>query len=156
MILKGGIYMNRFKRSEPKLPPQQPKENPKDLVTDKEEFDLIIDDSNLNKELMDQSLLMRKYTRLASEANKIAKIKKLMREEKESELQLKFSMDGTGKRVKEVEASISLDSEVKKLKRDEIDAEELAEKFNGMVKSVHQRHEMLKDLCANKRKDLVD
>jgi hypothetical protein len=141
--------MNRFKRQETPKPQQN-------IIHEREERELVIDDQNLNKELMDQPLLMKKYTKILAELNKKASLVKYKLEEREAELQLQFSSDGTGKRVADIEASITLDEQVKKLKRELLDAVEQAEQFTGIVKSIAQRHDALKDLCANARKELKD
>lgn len=129
---------------------------PKEVIHESVDQELLIDDQRLNEELMDQPLMFRKWTRLLSEVSKKAKVIRLTLEEKEAECYAKYSADGTGKRVKEVESAVIQDTDVKRLKRELVDAETMVEEFTGIVKAFHQRYEMLKDLCANRRKELVD
>jgi len=118
--------------------------------------ELTIDNQNLNEELMDQPLYFKKWTTLLSEVRRKAKVLRFNLEEKEAELYVKLSNDGTGRKVKELESAVTLDPDVKTLKRELVEAEEIVDKFEGIVKAFYQRHEMLKDLCANRRRELVD
>ena len=136
-------------------PPAPPKKK-KDLIHNDVDMELRIDDRHLNEELMDQPLFFRKWTRLLSEVSKKAKTIKLVLEETEAALHSKLSNDGKGRKVKEIESMVALDADVKRIKRDLIEAEGLVQEFEGIVKAFYQRHEMLKDLAANKRKELID
>lgn len=143
--------MSVFKRNKDQAPVKK-----RELVTDDAGRELSIDDAMLNQELMDQPLSFKKWTNLLAGVSKKAKIIKLTLDEKKAETVTKYSSDGTGKKVKEIEASVAMDPEVRKLERELIDAEEMVDQYTGIVKAFYQRHEMLKDLCANKRREFVD
>lgn len=144
--------MSKFKRE-----PGQPSPFKKrEIIQDDPGRELSIDENNLNNELQDQALLFRKWTKLSAQVAKKAKAIKNHLEREKARLVVKFSSDGTGKKVREVEASISLDPEVIKLEDELVDAEELVDEYTGIVKAFYQRHEMLKDLCANKRREFID
>lgn len=128
----------------------------KEIIKDGVDNELLIDDHNLNAELMNQPLYFRKYSKLLSEVQKKASITKLTLEEAESKMYADLSKNGQGLKVRELEAMVALDENIKKLKRELLDADALVQEFEGIVKAFYQRHEMLKDLCANKRKELVD
>jgi hypothetical protein len=134
--------MSRFKR--------------KDIVHADVDQELYIDLNHLNEELMDQPLLFRKWTGLKAEIERKVKSIKLMLDETKSHLYLQFSNDGTGKKVKEVDAAVTLNDDVKRLERELIDAEETLTKFEGICRAFHQRGEALKDLCANRRREVID
>lgn len=118
--------------------------------------ELRIDPHRLNEELMDQPLYYRKWSEMLAGVAKKAKLAKLVLEEKKAEKHIQYSQDGMSRKVKEVESAVLLDADVKKLERELIDAEELVEKFSGILRAFHQRAEALKDLNANKRKELID
>lgn len=126
------------------------------MVADPLEKELSIDSQRLNEEIMDQPLLYKKWSTLAAQVSKKAKLFKLNLEEKEAELYVLYSSDGTGKKVKEIESAVSLNPDIRRLKRDLIDAEELLEQYEGIIRAFYQRHEMLKDLAANARRELID
>jgi len=126
------------------------------LVKDGVDQELTIDDHNLNAELMDQPLYFRKYSKLLSDVQRKASVTKLMLEEAEARLHVQYAKNGQGLKVKEIESLVSLDETVMKLKRELVEADGMVKEFEGIVKAFYQRHEMLKDLCANKRKELVD
>ncbi len=128
----------------------------REMITDDVEKHISIDDSRINEELQDHALHFRKYTKILSNLQKKAKAIKLKLEEVEATVYVRLSNDGQGRKVKEIDSMIVLDPEVAKLKRDLLDAEEMVSEYEGIVKALYQRHEMLKDLCANRRKDLLD
>lgn len=117
--------------------------------------ELSINDLHLNEEIMGQPLLMRKYTQELSKLRKKCKSIKNQLELKEARLAVKFANDGKGKRVSEIEASIIQDDEVQKLRIELYDAEELQDEYEGIVRSIAQRMDALKDLSANIRKELL-
>lgn len=117
--------------------------------------ELTIDDLHLNEELMGQPTLMRKYTQELAKLKKSAKSINMQLELKEAEKTTLFSKDGTGRKVSEVEAAVISDPEVQRLKGEVIEAERMQDEYEGIVKSIHQRFEMLKELCANTRKEMV-
>jgi hypothetical protein len=127
----------------------------KEIIHEDVDMELRIDDRHLNEELMDQPLFFRKWTKLLSEVAKKARTIKLVLEETEAMLHTKLSSDGKGRKVKEMESIVALDSDVKRIKRDLIEAEGMVQEFEGIVRAFYQRHEMLKDLAANKRKELL-
>lgn len=150
--------MSRFKRTNPaeRESFQEAPSKKRELVTDDPGRELSIDEDNLNQELMDQPLLFRKWTRMLSQVSKKAKAIKNKLEYQKALAVSKYASDGTGKKVREIEAAITLDAEVARLENELLDAEELVEEYTGIVKAFYQRHEMLKDLCANKRREFID
>jgi len=128
----------------------------RDIIHEDVDQELNIDPNHLNEELIDQPLFYKKWANFKAEIARKVKTTKLMLEETKSELYVKFSNDGTGKKVKEVEAAVTSDDNVKRLERELIEAEETLDKFEGIVRAFYMRHESLKDLCANARKQLID
>jgi hypothetical protein len=139
---------NRKSRKEAK------KSASKEIITDAVDMELFIDHHDLNNEVMNQPLLLRKWTKLKSEAHTKAKILKLQLKELESKFTSEYSKKGY--KVKEVEAAVCLEPKVQKMQRDLIEAEETLESFEGIVRAFFQRHEALKELGANIRKELLD
>jgi len=157
--------MPQFKRpSRPPSPttgggfqrPAEPEKKPSAPLEKKGiDEEIRINDLHLNEELMGQPLLMRKYTKeLASLRKKVKGIKNQL-ELKESALKIVLSNDGKGRKVAEIEAMTIADASVQELRVQLYDAEELEDEFEGIVKSIAQRMEALKDLCANVRKELM-
>lgn len=139
-----------------KMIPKFKSAHKQELIHEEIDKDLFIDDQNLNGELLDQALLFKKYIYIKSEVSKKAKITRLVLDEKKAELITKFSNDGTGKKVKEIEAAVTLDADVQRLERELIDSEELLNRYEGIVRAVMQRHEALRELSTNRRKDVID
>ena len=148
--------MSKFNRQPQAAKEEAPPFKKREMIATDVDQELVIDTNHLNEELMDQPLYFKKWTGLLAEVNKKCKIINLTLEEKEAELHIKYANDGTAKKVKEIESAVTSDPEIQKLKRELIDVEELVSRFEGIVKAFYQRHEMLKDLSANKRKELVD
>lgn len=149
---------SRFKRNriDEGRPTNPSVEKKQDLILTPIDQELYIDDRILNQELIDQPLRFRKYVRELSKIQHKAKTIKLQLEQAKARAVNKFSCDGTGKKVKEIEAAVVLDLDVMRLEQELIDAEAMVDDYSGITKAFYQRHEMLKDLCANKRKELLD
>jgi len=126
----------------------------KNLIHEDIDKELYIDDLALNEEIMDQPLTFRKYTKLKAEVNAKAKTIKQKLKETESMAYLEFAKEG--KKVKELESMVETDEEVIRLRYELIDAEQMVEEFEGIVRAFHQRQDSLKDLCANRRRELTD
>ena len=120
----------------------------------KEDLELYIDEENLNAELMDQPLRYRKWSSLKAEVAKKAKIIKGQFERTKASKRLQFSK--TGARVKELDSMVAANEEVQELQSQLFEAEELLDQYDGILRAFWQRYEMLKDLAANKRKELLD
>lgn len=117
--------------------------------------ELLINDVHLNEELMGQPLLMRKYTKeLAGIRKKVKSISNKL-DMKESAIKVVLSNDGRGRKVAEIEAMVIQDVEVQNLRIQLYDAEEMQDEYEGIVKSIAQRMEMLKDISANLRKEMT-
>ena len=127
---------------------------PENVIHERADIELTIDDERLNEELMNQPLLYRKWSKLKSEVNRKAKIIKMKLDQVESQKYLTFAKDG-GK-VKELESKIDSDEEIIKLKTELYEAEALAEEYDGIAKAFYMRHESIKELCANARKEIAD
>lgn len=145
---------NRFQRSNRE--DSAPSAKRRELLKEGIDQELSIDDMNLNRELMDQALYFRKYTKELSKVQRKAKSIKAELERTEARLYVRLSNDGKGRKVKEIESMVMLDESVSELREQLLEAEELQTEYEGIVKAFYQRHEMLKDLCANARRDMVD
>lgn len=117
--------------------------------------ELKINDMHLNEELMGQPLLMRKYTQELSKIHKKVKSIKNKLELREAQLTTLMSNDGKGRKVAEVEALVVQDEEVQKLRIELYDMEEVENEYEGIVRSIAQRLETLKEVSMNVRKELT-
>lgn len=133
--------MSRFKRK-------------KSLISDDIDLELVVDFENLNDELMNQPLLMRKWTRLKAEV--AANAKALKDHAKRVEAAVRIEMSGTGLKVKDLDAKVMLNDDVITAQEEAIAAEKLQEEYEGIVRAFWQRHDTLKELCANRRKEVID
>lgn len=138
--------MSRFRK-------QEDNKMPEAIMHERADLELIIDSERLNEELMNQPLMYRKWAKLKSEVNKKAKIIKLKLEQVEGQKYLTFTKDG-GK-VKELESRLDGDLELIQLKQELYEAEAMAEEYDGICKAFYMRHEAIKELCANLRKEIV-
>lgn len=116
--------------------------------------ELYIDHEALNDELMDQPLLLRKWIRLKAQVNRNTRIIQQKLKEVEARVHLELSKEGG--RVKDVDSRVELHPEVQKLRNELIDAETLSEEYEGIARAFFQRHEALKEICANIRKELAE
>lgn len=126
----------------------------KELISNPIEVDLTINTQSLNKELMDQPLLFKKYSDLDAEAQKAVRAIELQLSRVRAEAHLKYSQKGL--KVKDVDSMVEIDPKVVEVADKLLDLQEMADKIKGVLKACYQRHEALKDLAANKRKDLID
>lgn len=126
----------------------------KEIIFEDVDKELFIDNEALNEELMDQPLLLRKWIRIKAQVNKKVRIVQQKLKETEASVHLKCSNEGG--RVKDVESKVELDPEVTKLRYELIEAEALAEEYEGIARAFFQRHEALKEICANIRKELAE
>lgn len=126
----------------------------KDLIVEDADKELYIDQENLNEELMDQPLALRKWIKLKAQVNKRVRVITQKLKETEAKIHLQFSERGG--RVKDVESNVELHPDVIKLRNELIDAEELSEEYEGIARAFFQRHEALKEVCANIRKELAE
>lgn len=156
--------MPQFKRPQSPRPQSEPRERAPEpkaqepaqpLVKNGINEELSINDRHINEELIGQPMLMRKYTRELSQLRKKVKAIANRLELAEGKLKIKLSNDGKGRKVAEIEAMVVEDVEIQKLRIELYDAEELENEYEGIVKAVSQRMEMLKELCANLRKEMV-
>lgn len=114
--------------------------------------ELMIDVKNLQGELMDQALLMRKWTKAKAMAAKRAKaIRGQLAYTKGS---LHKQLAAKGLRVGDIEASINTDPGMMKLNEELIEAEYEFEALDGVVRAFYQKHEALKELSYNTRKGM--
>lgn len=127
-----------------------------DLITEPIDRELFIDENNLNAELMDQPLLYRKYGKLKSKAHKNAKSVELKLEAVMAQARLEFKKSHSKATVAEIDALVLLDPKVQELQNQLLDAEELHEDLESILYSLRQRHENIKELCANIRKEMAD
>lgn len=135
----------------------QPKSTQKEILVDKIDQELFIDEQNLNSELMDQPLLFRKYARLEAEAAKAVRAIELKLDRIKSRVHLKIKVDVQNKvTVKDAEALVNVDEEVIKAQDELVNAMEVHDNMKGVLLAFRQRHDALKDLAANKRKEYAD
>lgn len=112
--------------------------------------DLMIDIKNVSGELMDQALLMRKWTKAKANANKIAKLLKIQLAQAKGTLHKQLVAKGY--RVGDIEAAKDTDPTILKLSQDLAEAESEAEALDGIVKAFYFKSESLKELSFNLRK----
>ena len=134
--------------------PEELREEIKLLMNEPIDQDLFIDHSNLNEELLDQPLRFKKWSKLEAEASRAAKAAKIEAERVKATVHLQYAKEGG--RVSDIEAKVKIDDRVLKASEAQLEAEELHEQYKGFVRALHQKAEALKDLCANKRKELID
>lgn len=128
----------------------------REAVTDRVTLDLAIDETNLNKEIMDQPLLYKKYSDLDAEAQSAVRLAELQLDQVKARAHLKYSNEGMKRKVAEVDAMVSVDAAVLEAKGNVIRLQEQADKIRGALKAAWQRHESLRELSTNKRKELSD
>jgi hypothetical protein len=114
--------------------------------------ELMIDLNNLNGELMDQALLMRKWTKAKAIASKRSKQIRTRLAVIKGTLHKQLSIKGL--RVGDIQAAIDTDQNVISLQEDLTEAEYEFEALEGIVRAFYQKHESLKDLSANVRKGM--
>lgn len=136
-------------------PAEAPKENLKPLEKNGIDQELMINDLRLNEELMGQPLLMRKYTKLLSNISRKVKAIKNQLELKESSIKILLSNDGKGRKVAEIEAMVMADADVQRFRVELYDAEEQEQEYEGIVKAIAHRIEVLKELSVNSRKEMM-
>lgn len=127
-----------------------------ELTKDSVEVELYIDVANLNDELLDQPLLYRKYSKLKSEAYRQMNAFKDKLEFLKSSARLEFKKSQVKSTVADVDAMIVTDPRVQEVLLQYREAEENFEALEGVVYALRQRHEALKELCANIRKEMAD
>lgn len=128
--------------------------NHNDLIYEKVDQELMIDIKNINGELMDQALLMRKWTKAKSMASKRAKAVRNKLEYTKAQIY----RDGVRKgwRVGDIQAEVTVNPTVQELTNELTEAEFELEQLEGIVRAFHQKHDALKDLSANVRKGMED
>lgn len=129
-----------------------PKKN--ELITDDASMELSIDKDHINDEIMNQPLLLRKWTDICSKASKNVKIIELQLERAKARWYLEYKKEGGS--VKELDSRVKLNEEVVELENKLIDREKTLEQLKGVVTGFRQRHELLKEISTNIRKDLED
>lgn len=126
----------------------------KEIIHEDIDQELFIDDENINEELMEQPLLFRKYTKI--KAKLVAKSAAIKQKLKETEARAYAKYAAPGNKVREIESSIDCDPDVLQLRKEHIEAERMVEEYEGIVIAFRQRHDVLKELSTNKRRDLID
>lgn len=128
----------------------------RETVGDDVSLDLAIDEQNLNKEIMDQPLLYKKYSELDAQAQKALRSAELYLSQVEAAAHLRYSRSADKLKVKDVDSMVKTDEEVINAKQKVSELQEQADRIRGALKACYQRHDALKDLAANRRKELVD
>lgn len=127
----------------------------KSLITEPIDVELSIDEDELNEELMNQPLLYRKWSTFEAGAATEVKKLELRLEHAKAQAYLEAKESGIKMTVKDLEASVTLNENVIKLNEELIEAQEVLADMKTAVRAFLQRHDALKDLCANKRKELI-
>lgn len=131
--------------------------NSKDVIVDDVAQELTIEEEYLNEELRDQPLRLRKWTRMeARVARKVKAIGNKLELAEAEAYQRARSSSKSKLTVKDLEIAVNLDPTVVELKEELEEAEEELQELKGVVKAFVQRHEALKEMCANIRKELID
>lgn len=120
---------------------------------------LQIDENNINKELMDQPLLFREYGKMEVEAGDAVRILEVQLERVKAQVHLEFmKQTATGKKmtVKDIESQVLTDERVTKVQDELLDAQQVHDDMRNLMLALRQRHEVLKDVSANLRKELED
>jgi hypothetical protein len=119
---------------------------------DSVDSELLIDLKNLHGELIDQPLLMRKWTKAKAIANK--RTKQLRARLAHAKGNLHKQLAARGLRVGDIEAAINTDPNIINIQEELNEAEYEFEALEGIVRAFYQKHESLKDLSANIRKGM--
>jgi hypothetical protein len=143
---------DRFKKAQPA---QKSLNKQSDIISDSIDRELFIDENNINKEIMDQPLLMRKWTRLKAEVSKQVKLTKAKLDIAEAKCAKEVKLSAEKITVKDIDIEVKLNPEVQSLKIELIENEHLLDTYDGIVRAFHQRHDSLKDIAANRRKELL-
>lgn len=132
----------------------------KELIVDDVEQELYIEDEHINEELMDQPLKFRKWSKIEVECERQVKTLKLSLENAEAQayadVKEEYQVAGEKPTVKDLDTGVKLNPEVKRIKQELLDAEAQLADVKLIVRAFYQRHEVLKDIAANLRKDLLD
>lgn len=135
---------------------QKKERKSKSLITEPIDVELSIDEDQLNEELMNQPLLYRKWSTFeAGAATQVKKIE-LKLEHAKAQAYIEAKESGIKMTVKDLEAAVTLDEDVIKLNEQLIEAQEVLADMKTAVRAFLQRHDALKDLSANRRKELID
>lgn len=126
------------------------------IISDDVEQELFIEEDYLNEEIMDQPLKFRKWARLEVEADRRVKSIRLKLEQTKAMAYLEAKRELNKPTVRELESYVSIDPDVVKIEDELIVAEAELSDAKMIVKAFYQRHESLKDLAANLRKELID
>ena len=119
-----------------------------------EDLELYIDEENLNAELMDQPLRYKKF--LTEKAKLGHKVKAIKAQLEIIKAEKRLEGTKTGARVKELDAMVTADEEVKQLQKELFQAEEEYDTVDGICRAFYQRGELLKELSTNKRREFLD
>lgn len=116
--------------------------------------DLEINTNKINEELKKQAKLFYAYCKEKIDLKTKIKYEKLDLQLLES-FKLK-TIDTSKLRAKEIEALLNQDDEIIKKKESIIDLESDLEDFENIIKSLVQKHECLKEISMNQRREIID
>jgi hypothetical protein len=131
-------------------------QKPEGIIHESIDRELYIDINNINDELMDQPLLYRKYTQLKSNSFRNLSALKNKLEQIEATARLEFKKTHNKSTVAELDAMIALDPSVRDVQDQYLNAQEDFDNLEGIVYALRQRHEAIKELAANLRKEMAD
>jgi len=126
----------------------------KEIVKDDVELDLSIDFDGINDELMESALMLKKYGDFVTSALRKRKAVALKKDEIEALTYAKLSAKG-GMKVKELESHVTLSSDVQRLNRELLEAESQEDSLKRIYYAFKARHESIKELSANIRKEML-
>lgn len=127
-----------------------------ELIMGDVEQELYIEEECINEELMDQPLKFRKWSKMEVRCERKVKTLRLALENAEAKAYHEARKSQKKHTIKDLENAVKMDERVQELKEELIEAEGELSDIKMIVKSFYQRHEVLKDIAANLRKELLD
>lgn len=132
------------------------KSNDKGNILDQDDIRLRIDENNINKELMDQPLLFREYGKMEIEAGDAVRTLEVELVRVKARVHLDIMKNAPKLKVKDIENMVEVHEKVVKVQNELLEAQKMHDDMRNLIMSLRQRHEVLKDISANLRKELED
>jgi hypothetical protein len=125
-------------------------------ILDQDDVRLQIDENNINKELMDQPLLFREYGKMEIEAGDAVRTLEVQLNRVKAKVHLDIMKNAAKFKVKDIENMVEIHADVVKVQDELLEAQSVHEDMRNLIMALRQRHEVLKDISANLRKELGD
>lgn len=125
-------------------------------ILDQDDVRLQIDENNINKELMDQPLLFREYGKMEIEAGDAVRTLEVQLSRVKATVHLSIMKNAEKFKVKDIENMVEVHKDVVKVQNELLKALKMHEDMRNLIMALRQRHEVLKDISANLRKELGD